>query len=50
MPADRRNVIHLEGDRVVVHVVASMTPGAVEALARTLYVLAGQAREARRGL
>lgn len=49
-PEPRFGGAHLEGDRVVVHAVASMTPAAAEALARQLNILAKQAREARRGL
>jgi hypothetical protein len=39
---------HVEGDRVVVHAVARMTPAAAEALARSLYMLADEARRAGR--
>ncbi|TAL41977.1 MAG: hypothetical protein EPN91_09405 [Salinibacterium sp.] len=38
----------VEGDRVVVHCVARLTPDAAETLARALYCFAAEAREAER--
>lgn len=48
-PAPRFGGAHVKGDRVVVHAIAAMTPAAAEAFARTLCLLAEQAREATGG-
>jgi hypothetical protein len=47
LPQSRYGGAHVEGGRVVVDCVAELTPDAAEAFARTLTMLAQQAREGR---